>query len=323
MVLRKLIVLIIFFCPIMLAAQQSTKNTTSKGNELLTKKPIRKNTYDDDLITLAKMTKPITDKMDSINELVRKKNDELLRLSNPSAKNIVQQGIDSLNKIFDQLEAQLTTVQFNFIRHNSSSFLSLDRLSIILMRSAELPLYDTIRSLFNNLNKNIQNSVSGRQFQVLLVTMKKSEVGKAAPDFTVNDLNGHLISLSSFQNKGYVLLDFWASWCGPCRDDIPYLKDIYKRYNNEGLEIIGISQDDKISLWKKAIVEDGTENWRHILVKRNSEKINSTITDKYFVYGIPVKVLINKEGIIIGRWKGSGEENMAMLKKLLNKVFDK
>ncbi len=322
MLSKKLVILIIFFYPILLVAQQSTKNN-SKVNGVLVKKKIRKNTYSDDEIRLAKMTKPVTDKMNSIYKLARKKNDELVKLSDSSAKNILQQSIDSLNKIAEQLNSQLTTVQFNFIRSNSSSLLSLDRLSMILTRSAELPLYiDTIGSLFNHLNKNIQNSVTGRQLQLLLVNVKKSKVGSLAPDFTVNDINSHPLSLSSYRDKEYVLLDFWASWCIPCRDDIPFLKDIYKRYNEKGLEIIGISKDDNSSLWKNAIVKDSTQIWRHILVQKNKQKNDSSITDNYFVYGIPVKVLINREGVIIGRWSGSGEENITELKKLLNKVFD-
>lgn len=323
MLLKRLVIVIIFFYPVMLTAQQSTKNSSSKVNGLVTKKKIIKNTYDQDIIKYKEFTKPIYFKIDSVNKLIRKKYDVLLKLSESPAKNIVQHDIDNLSKIADQLKAQATTLGFKFIKNNPSSFVSLDILSSILMRSAELPLYDTIKSLFNNLNKNIQNSVSGKQFKLLVVNMKKSEVGKLALDFTVNDVNSHPISLSSFRNKQYVLLDFWASWCAPCRDDFPFLKDIYKRYNEKGLEIIGISQDYNLSLWKSAIAKDSIQMWKHILVLNNREKINTSITEDYFIYGIPVKVLINKEGVIIGRWTGGGDENIAELKKLLNEVFGK
>ena len=307
MFLKKIVALIIFFCPFLLAAQKPTKNT-----------------YADDEIRLAKLTKPIYDEIDSNNELARNKNDLFNMLSDSSAKNKVQQDIDSLFKIHEKLVSQLTTVQFNFIRNNPASYLSLDGLTMKLKNSAELPLYDTIETLFNNLNKNIQNSTDGKKFKLLLADKEKSGVGSLAPDFKVRDIDDKEISLSAFRNQKYILLDFWASWCKPCREDMPFLKKIYKVYREKDLEIIGISKDDDLSSWKKAIEMDSTQNWKHISVPLNIQnKDSSAITNKYFVYGIPVKILINKEGIIIGRWTGGGEENMDELKKLLNKAFDK
>jgi len=305
--LKKIVALIIFFCPFLLAAQKPTKNT-----------------YADDEIRLAKLTKPIYDEIHSNNEIARKKNDLFNMLSDSSAKNKVQQDIDSLFKIHEKLVSQLTTVQFNFIRNNPASYLSLDGLTMKLKNSAELPLYDTIETLFNNLNKNIQNSTDGKKFKLLLADKEKSGVGSLAPDFKVRDIDDKEISLSAFRNQKYILLDFWASWCKPCREDMPFLKKIYKVYREKDLEIIGISKDDDSSSWKKAIEMDSTQNWKHNSVPLNIQnKDSSAITNKYFVYGIPVKILINKEGIIIGRWTGGGEENMVELKKLLNKAFDK
>lgn len=305
--MKKIVALIIFFCPFLLAAQKPTKNT-----------------YADDEIRLAKLTKPIYDEIHSNNEIARKKNDLFNMLSDSSAKNKVQQDIDSLFKIHEKLVSQLTTVQFNFIRNNPASYLSLDGLTMKLKNSAELPLYDTIETLFNNLNKNIQNSTDGKKFKLLLADKEKSGVGSLAPDFKVRDIDDKEISLSAFRNQKYILLDFWASWCKPCREDMPSLKKIYKVYSEKDLEIIGISKDDDLSSWKKAIQIDSTQNWKHVSAPLNiQDKDSSAITNKYFVYGIPVKILINKEGIIIGRWTGGGEENMDELKKLLNKAFDK
>ena len=193
---------------------------------------------------------------------------------------------------------------------------------MILSRNAELPHYvDTVTTLYNHLNKNIQNSVSGRHFNLMLTNLNNSKVGSLAPAFTVNDINNQPITLSSFRNNKYVLLDFWASWCVYCREDIPYLKEIYKKYIPKDLEIIGISEDDDVSAWKKAIAQDKTQNWGHILAPLHNQKNDNLVTNKYFVYGIPVTILINKEGVIIGRWSGSGDDNMDALKKLLNKAF--
>lgn len=322
--MKRAFVLIIFFFPIILAAQGLTKNNIPLKQQSYTKKKVVKYTYEEDETRLAKLMKPGYDKVVLMKELLEKKDNELLKLSELSAKQAIQHDIDSLEKIEDQLEVQLTTVQFNFIRNNPSSFLSLDGLSMILSRNAELPLYvDTITTLYKHLNKNIQNSVSGRHFKLMLTNLKNSKVGSLAPAFTVNDINNHPISLLSFRNKEYVLLDFWASWCVHCREDIPYLKELNKKYHQKGLEIIGISKDDNPALWRKAIAEDGTQNWGHILAPLADQKNDSLITNKYFVYGIPVKILIDKDGVIIGRWSSSGDENMAELKELVEKVLGK
>jgi thiol-disulfide isomerase/thioredoxin len=324
MIPKRLILLIILFCPVVLAAQSSAKNNSSKKHAPETKVGVKKHTYADDEIMLANMEKSVTIKIESAKKLINEKNNELIKISDSSAKNAAQQNIDSLNEVLAQLFTQLITVEFDFIRNNPSSFLSIDRLSMILRRNVELPFYvDTIITLYNHLNKNIQNSVSGRHFKLMLTNLNNSKVGSLAPQFTLNDINNHPISLSSFRSKEYVLLDFWASWCVPCRSDIPRLKEISKKYHQNGLEIIGISKDDYSLLWKKAIAEDKTQNWGHILAPFSKQNIDSLITNKYSVYAIPVKILINKEGLIIGRWSGSGDENMDELEKLLDKNFGK
>lgn len=108
-------------------------------------------------------------------------------------------------------------------------------------------------------NKVVRNSISGRELKLMLKSLKKSSVGNVAPDFDIDFLKSTAKSLSSFQNKDYVLLDSWASWCVPCRADIPSLKNGYKTNNKKGFAIIGISRDEKASQWKKAIFEESTQ----------------------------------------------------------------
>jgi len=309
--LKKIIALLILFGPFAVVAQKT-----------VTKKEIKKSTYANDEIRLAKLTQPIYNEIHATNKLVENKYDLLKKLSDPNAKAKVQQGIDSLLKIDKQLESQAISVQFNFIRNNPSSFFSLDGLTLML-KNNELPIDDTLKSLFLNLNKSIQNSEGGKKFKVILLHKKQSEVGSVAPDFNLKDFNNKEISLSDFRDKKFVLLDFWASWCEPCRDDMPALKNIYKTYCKKGLEIIGISKDDNLLYWKKAIAQDSTQIWRHISAPLKFQEIDSSeVTNKYAVYPIPVKILINKEGVIIGRWLGGGEEIMTDLQNLLNKSLD-
>lgn len=146
---------------------------------------------------------------------------------------------------------------------------------------------------------------------------KKSAIGSVAPEFSVKDINGNPLTLSSFQNRHYVLLDFWASWCGPCRADMPKLKSIYEKYHAKGLEIINISRDENSDSWPKAIEKDDIGKWKHFSVTENK----STIEKTYMVTGIPVKILLDKNGVIIGRWLGGGDGNMEELQKMLEGIL--
>ena len=111
---------------------------------------------------------------------------------------------------------------------------------------------------------------------------------------------------------------FWASWCGPCRGELPYIKDLYNQYKDLGFEIVSISRDTNLENWRTAILKEGIQNWEHFSVIEN----NSTVENEYFVYGIPHKVLIDKDGIIIGKWKGSGELNRKSLENQLKQIFN-
>ena len=119
-----------------------------------------------------------------------------------------------------------------------------------------------------------------------------------------------------------MLLDFWASWCVPCRKGNPHLLSLYANYKDKGLEIIGISDDDKNpDAWKKAIEKDGIGVWKHVLrgMKQTPEgraDRSTSISDQYGTSTLPTKILIDPQGIIIGRYGADGETDDALDKKL-------
>jgi len=135
-----------------------------------------------------------------------------------------------------------------------------------------------------------------------VLSEQNTAVGAQAPNFSINDSNGQLFELSSLRGS-YVLLDFWASWCVPCRRENPLIVELYKTYNPKGLEIIGISLDDttqKIdakSDWIKAIEQDGLE-WKQISELQGFE---SSVCEKYGISSIPSTFLLDKNGTIIAR----------------------
>lgn len=187
----------------------------------------------------------------------------------------------------------------------------------ILAEEDEQIPYDTIKNLYNKLAPEIKKSYGGKQLAEKLNYFKNSRVGSLAPDFEVNDLNNDSLQLKSFRNKKYVLLDFWASWCSPCREDFPFLKGMYSKYKDKGFEIISVTRDEKLDTWRATVQKENVEKWRHFSIKENK----STIEDNYAVTAIPVKILIDKDGNIIGRWIGSSAEIKAEIENMITGIF--
>jgi thiol-disulfide isomerase/thioredoxin len=209
-------------------------------------------------------------------------------------------------------------LDFEFTKKNPNSFIAPDLLYHILAEEDNQIPYDTIKNLYNKLGPEVKKSYSGKQLAEKLIYFKNSRIGSLAPDFKVNDINGNLLQIGSFRNNKYLLLDFWASWCGPCREDFPFLKEMYSKYKDKGFEIISVTRDEKLDLWRAAIKKENVEKWKHFSIKENK----STIEDAYAVTAIPTKILIDKDGNIIGRWLGNSVENTGAIEKMITEIFD-
>jgi len=130
-------------------------------------------------------------------------------------------------------------------------------------------------------------------------------VGDVAPEIYLPDLNGKSISLYSLRGK-YVLVDFWASWCGPCRYENPNLVKLYNEYKDKGLEIYGVSLDQDKDSWHRAIQKDGI-TWIQV---SDLNQWNSIVVPLYQLEGIPASFLLDKEGKIIASYlRGPDLEN--------------
>ena len=132
-----------------------------------------------------------------------------------------------------------------------------------------------------------------------------------APDFTLKSQNGDNLKLSELRGK-VILINFWASWCGPCRMENPHVVELYNHYHDKGLNIIGVSLDKDEAKWKEAIAKDGL-TWNHI---SNLKFWADPIAEKYNVKAIPATFIVDANGVIIAK-DLRGAELDAKIKELL------
>ena len=129
-------------------------------------------------------------------------------------------------------------------------------------------------------------------------TMKNEILGKPFTDLEEADVDGKMHKLSEYVGKGrWVLVDFWASWCGPCRAEMPNVVENYKKYHDKGFDIVGLSFDNKKEAWVKAI-SDLQMPWTHLSDLKGWQTKASEV---YGIRSIPASLLINPEGIIVAR----------------------
>lgn len=237
------------------------------------------------------------------------------RSSNDSIvlKNISGQ-MDSVLALMKPINEKLNTIDSLFILNNLSSYVAAYMLlNSINFQSISFP---DIESLYILMPDNIQNSIPGVMLASEIMKAKTNPIGSIAALFSATDIKGRKIELSAFAGKKYVLLDFWGSWCVPCREQFPHLLELYKIYHPLGLEIITIAlEGEDLSPWKKAVEKDGIGSFYNILS-------NEEIGQKYKTTIVPLKILIDMEGKVIGRYGyGYKEQNILELDKDLKGIF--
>ena len=166
------------------------------------------------------------------------------------------------------------------------------------------PNADTLQHIYDGLSPEIQSSYMGRDLKQLLDATWMTGIGRPAPEFTQADIKGKPVALSSFRGQ-YVLIDFWASWCGPCRLENPNVLRTYRKFRSKGFTVLGVSLDDKKDSWLAAIRQDGLP-WTQV---SDLKGWKNEVAVQYGVQGIPMNFLLDRDGKIVAKGlRGPGLE---------------
>ncbi len=167
--------------------------------------------------------------------------------------------------------------------------------ALFLAQNMGLPAED-IEKMIKNFDKKLDVSIFTQELKKMIKMGKAIKQGKQAPDLSLPDTDGNFVKLSSLKGK-MVLIDFWASWCRPCRDQNPRLKALYDQYKAKGFEIYGISFDENKNAWLKAIKDDGI-NWIQVSDLRGYQSDVSAI---YAIKSLPQNMLLDRDGKIVAK----------------------
>ncbi len=206
-----------------------------------------------------------------------------------------QAGMDKIDAAFDKLTEQKNVKNKQYLKDNTSSPIAM----FVLKQYAGYDINaDDVEPMFLALPEQLRASPAGKDMAEKLETAKKTGIGKMAMDFTQNDTLGNPVSLSSFRGK-YVLIDFWASWCGPCRQENPNVVKAFNAYNSKGFTVLGVSLDQPTAKdkWMKAIHDDKL-TWTQV---SDLKYWKNDVAVQYGIQAIPQNFLIDPQGKIVGK----------------------
>lgn len=250
---------------------------------------------------------------------IQKKMRDFQTANNATMKEAMQKNdtatINRLKKVFlpmrDEVRKEMNANAEKYMSSHPKSFIT----AILLESFIGAPFMDgkKLEEYYNNLDPELKKTTVGKSIEKKLADLKNVNVGRRAPDFSAPDTTGKKVSLNESLNA-ITIIDFWASWCGPCRQENPNMVALYKEFHSQGLNIIGVSLDKDASAWKEAIAKDGLE-WTQV---SNLKYWDDPIAATYGVKSIPATFVLNQYGVVVAKdLKGQALRNQIL--KMLNK----
>lgn len=211
----------------------------------------------------------------------------------------------------EQITQRLIPYICNFVETHADTYIG----AYILGRYQPVIPAQDLERLYNKLGPVQKRTRPGTEVEARLLGFKRAEPGKEVVDFTLNTPEDLPVTFSSYRGK-YVLIDFWSSWCGPCKAAFPYMKELYQHYKSDQFEILGISIDQKKSAWLKEL-DTQKLPWPQLLDTKNVS------VNGFAVTAVPTAYLISPEGKIIMKQVGFGENGDGEIEKKLKELFGK
>lgn len=213
---------------------------------------------------------------------------------------------ETIKESMEPYQKRIGAIDREFITTHPDSYVT----AHLLMYKVPGMNYDEAQRCYDALSERVKKSHLAVRIAEEINKLRQGSPGSRAALFSRQDINGKPFHLADLKGK-YVIIDFWASWCGPCRKSNPHLKEIYRKYKDKGLEVVCVADDDSAEdKWRGAVEKDGIQEFHHVLRglkwKNGRPDRSDDISELYGIHSLPTKILVDKEGMIIGRFGGGG-----------------